>query len=181
MSILKFQATFYVIIGLCIFTMILSFTSFDFIEIDTAIIWTMKYFAFPILFIVTPSCYLTYLNFIQQHETKEYESKIWMQLRTIFRTFIMAIAMTGIFIGTTISLIILTNAYIGDSKKIKLKAQIIDYYTLKSKGQTRHYIKIKEQQLDRVITLKVQEQYQIRQTFNKTMLIGKWGLLYSNK
>ena len=181
MTTKKFQAIFYVIIGLCILTIVLSFTSFDFIEVDTATSWTMKYFALPILMVMTPSCYLIYLKFIRQHETKEYKLKIWTQLRTIFRIFILTLAMTGIFIGTTLSIIILTNAYVGDSKIINLNAKIVDYYTMTSKRRTRHYIKIQDQQLDRIIELKVQGQYQVGQTFNKTMLVGKWGLLYSEK
>lgn len=181
MTTRQFQTVFYILIGLCILTMVLSFTSFDFIEVDTAVSWTMKYFALPILIIMTPSCYFIYLRFIRQHETKEYKSKTWTQLRTIFRIFILTLAMTGIFIGTTLSIIILTNAYIGDSRTINLNAKIVDYYTLTSKGRTRHYIKIQAQQLDRIIDLKVQEPYQVGQTFNKTMQIGKWGLLYSEK
>src|SRR4051812_18752425 len=99
----------------------------------------MKYFALPILVVMTSSCYFIYLRFIRQHETKEYKSKIWTRLRTTFRIFILSLCMTGIFIGTTLSLIILTNAYIGDSKTINLKARIIYYYTLTSKGRIRHY------------------------------------------
>lgn len=181
MTTRQFQTVFYILIGLCILTIILSFTSFDFIEVDTATGWTMKYFALPILIVMTPSCYFIYLGFIRQHETKEYKSKIWTQLRTIFRIFILTLAITGIFIGTTLSMIILTNAYIGDTKTINLNAKIVDYYTLTSKGRTRHYIKIQDQQLDRIIDLKVQGPYQIGQTFNKTMQMGKWGLLYSEK
>ena len=181
MTTRQFQGVFYLIIGLCIFSIVLSFTSFDFIELDIAIDWTMKYFALPILIAMTPSCYFIYLRFIRQHETKEYKSKIWTQLRTIFRIFILTLAMTGIFIGTTLSMIILTNAYIGDSKTINLNAKIVDYYTLTSKGRTRHYIKIQDQQLDKIIDLKVQRPYEVGQIFNKTMQIGKWGLLYSEK
>lgn len=181
MTTRQFQTVFYVLIGLCILTIVLSFTSFDFIEVDTAINWTMKYFALPILIVMTPSCYFTYLRFIRQHETKEYKSKMWTQLRIIFRIFILTIAMTGIFIGTSLSIIILTNAYLGDNKTINLNAKIVDYYTLKNKGRTRHYIKIQDQQLDRIIDIKVQGSYQVGQTFNKTMQIGKWGLLYSEK
>jgi hypothetical protein len=171
----------YVTIGLCTLTGIIAFTSFDFMEVDTASNWTMKYFALPILIVMTPICYYSYLTFLRQHEKKEYKSKIWTQLRTIFRIFILTLAMTGIFFATTLSLIILTNAYFGDSKTIKINAKIVDYYTMKSRGRTGHYIKIKDQQLDRIIDLKVQGPYQIGQTFNKTMQIGKWGLLYSKK
>lgn len=181
MTTRQFQIIFFAILGLCILTIILSFTSFDFIEVDTATSWTMKYFALPILVVMTPSCYFIYLRFIRQHETKEYISKIWTQLRTIFRIFILTLAMTGIFIGTTLSIIILTNAYYGDSKTINLNAKIVDYYILRRKGRTRHYIKIQDHQLDKIIDLKVQGPYQVGQIFNKTMKIGKWGLLYSEK
>jgi hypothetical protein len=139
----------------------------------------MKYFALPILIVMTPSCYFIYLKYIRQLEKKEYKSKIWTQFRTIFRIFILTLAMTGIFMGTTISVIILTNAYIGDSKTININAKIVDYYTLKRKGQKRHYIKIQDKKINRIIELKVQLPYQVGQTFNKTMKIGKWGLLYS--
>ncbi|WP_290834315.1 hypothetical protein [Flavobacterium sp.] len=93
----------------------------------------------------------------------------------------MTLGITAIFIATTLSIIILSNAYIGSSKTINLNSKIIDYYTLTNKGQIRHYIKIQVQQLDRTIDLKVQEPYQVGQTFEKTLLIGKWGLLYSEE
>ncbi len=177
----QFQVVFYIILGLCILTFVISFVSFDFIEVDTAINWTMKYFALPILLVMTPSCYFFYVRFIRHYETKEYKSKIWTQLRTVFRIFILTLGMTGIFIGTTISMILLTNAYTGDSKTINLNAKIIDYYTLRRIGRTRYYIKIQDQQLNRIIDLKVQGPYQVGQIFNKKMKIGKWGLLYSEK
>jgi hypothetical protein len=151
MTTRQFKAVIYILIGLCILSIVISFASFDFIEVDTAISWTMKYFALPILILITPSCYFIYYKLIRQHEKKEYNSKVWTQLRTIFRIFIMTLAMTGIFIGTTLSIIILTNAYLGDSTTINLNAKIIDYYTLTSKGRTRHYIKIQDQQLERII------------------------------
>jgi hypothetical protein len=181
MATQKIHLFFYIILGLCILTIVLSFTSFDFIEVETAVSWTMEYFALPILVVMTPTCCYSYLTFLRQHEKKEYQSKVWTQLRTVFRIFVLTLGMTGIFIATTLSTIILTNAYIGDSKTINLNAKIVDYYTLKSKGGIRHYVKIQDQQLDRIIDLKVQEPYQVGQTFNKTMQIGKWGLLYSEK
>jgi hypothetical protein len=179
MTTRQFQAIFYILIGLCILTIIFSFTSFEFIEVDTAANWTMKYFAFPVLVVMIPSCYFVYLRFIRHHETKEYKSKTWNQLRTGFRILVLTLAMSGIFIATTLSIIILTNAYTGDSQTITLNAKIVDYYILKSKSRTRHYIKIQDEQIGRIIELKVQEPYQIGHTFNKTMKIGRWGLLYS--
>jgi hypothetical protein len=58
----RFKTIFYIVLGLCILTIVLSATSFDFVEIDTAVSWTMKYFALPILIIMIPSCYSIYLK-----------------------------------------------------------------------------------------------------------------------
>ena len=69
----------------------------------------------------------------------------------------------------------------GDGRTINLNATIVDYYTSTSRGQTRHYIKIQDQQLDRKIELKVQGPYQVGEKFDKKMKIGKWGLLYSEE
>jgi hypothetical protein len=93
----------------------------------------------------------------------------------------MTLAMTGIFIATTLSIMILTNAYFGDSKTINLNAKVVDYYTSISKGSTRHYIKIQDQQLDRIIEMKVDRAYQVGQVFNRSMQVGQWGLLYANE
>ena len=177
----SFKTIFYIVLGLCILTIILSATSFDFVEVDTAISWTMKYFAFPILLIMIPTCYFIYLKFIIQHETKKYKSKVWTNLRTTFRIFILTIAMTAIFIGTTLSLIILTNAYLGDSKQINLNAKIVDYYTTRNKGRTKFHIKIQDVQIDRIVELQVDKPYIIGEQFSKTMNIGEWGLLYSRE
>jgi hypothetical protein len=159
--------------------MTLAFTSFEFVEVNTATNWTMKYFALPILIFMVPTSCVIYLSFIRQLETKEYKSKIWTQLRTIFRIFILTLALSGIFIATTLSMIILTNAHMGKSRTINLNAKIVDYYILKRKGLIKHHIKIKDKQLNRIIDLQVEEPYHIGQKFNKTLQIGKWGLLYS--
>lgn len=177
----RFKTIFYIVLGLCILTIVLAATSFHLVEVDTAVSWTIKYFALPILVIMIPTCYFIYLKFIIQHETKKYKSKIWTTLRTIFRIFILTIAMTGIFIGTTLSLIILTNAFLGNSKQINLNAKIVDYYTTRNKGRTRFYIKIQDIQIDRIVELKVDKPYFIGEQFAKTMYIGKWGLLYSRE
>jgi len=87
MKTLKFQAIFYSIIGLCIVIIILSFKSFDFIEANTAMAWTMKYFAIPIVVILIPISSFIYLNYLMQYEQKNYESKLKIKLRTLFRIF----------------------------------------------------------------------------------------------
>ena len=82
--------------------------------------------------------------------------------------------------ATTLSIIILTNSS-GDNKTINLNAKIVDYYTTRNKGRISHYIKIQDSQLERIVELKVDRPFQIGQPFIKTIKIGKWGLLYSEK
>lgn len=149
MTTRQFQTIFFIILGLCILTMVHSFTSFDFVEVDPAINWTMKYFALPILIIMIPSCCFIYIRFIRQHETKEYKSKIWTQLRTIFKIFILTLGTTGIFIGTMLSMIILTNSYIGDSKTINLNAKLLTFIRQKIKDEQIIILKFKTNNLTR--------------------------------
>ena len=181
MTTRQIKTVFILVLGLCVLAMVFSYTLFENLEVDVAVDWTMKYFALPILIVMIPICNFIYKRIILQHERKIYYNGIWAKLRSPFRIIILTSAMTGIFIGTTLSLILLTNAYFGERKTIKLHAKIVDYHTLTYKRLTRHYIKIQDQQLDRTIELKVQRPYKVGQTFNKTMLIGKWGLLYSEK
>ena len=128
--------------------MIFTFKSFDFIEVDTAISWTIKYFALPIFLILIPTCYFIYIKYIRQYETKELKSKTAITLRTLFRVTILTFAMTIIFIPTILSLIILSNAYLGDSKTVQLNATIIDFYQTENKGQINYHIKIADKQLN---------------------------------
>ncbi len=176
----QFKAIFYVVLGLCILTIIVGFTSFDFVETDLATDWTMKYFALPILIIMVPTSYLIYSKFLIQHEGKKYKSKTWTNLRTIFRIVILTFALTGIFFATTLSLILLSNSS-GDNRTINLNAVIVGYYSTSNKGRINHYIKIQDPQLERVVELKVHRQFEIGQPFTKSMKIGKWGLLYSEQ
>jgi hypothetical protein len=175
----RFRNVFLTIIGLCILTMIVSEKSFDLVEADTARGWTIKYFALPIFIVMILCCSYFYIKFIKEHESKVHKKKIWNQLRAIFTILMLTIGLAAILTLTTHSLILLSNAYMGDHRTIYLKATIVDYYTTKNKGRTHHYIRIQEAQLDKIITFEVEKPYEIGQPFDKTMQIGKWELLYS--
>jgi len=174
----QFKTIFYVILGLCILTTVIAFTSFDFIETDLAADWTMKYFALPILVVMTPVSYFIYLKFLRQHEGKKYKSKMWTNLRTIFRIVILTCGLTAILFATTLSIILLSNSS-GDNRTINLNAIIVDYHSTNNRGRINHYIRIQDSQLNRVVELKVKRQFAIGQPFTESMKIGKWGLLYS--
>ena len=74
MTTRQFQTVFYIIIGLCILTIVIAFKSFEFMEVDIAVSWTIKYFALPILIIIAPCCHFIYLKFLKQQEAKEIEN-----------------------------------------------------------------------------------------------------------
>ena len=175
----RFLTIFYLIIGFCVLIIIGSYTAFSITEVGPAVDWTMKYFALPILILTTPICWYMYMKYIWEHGTIKYKLKIWTTLRTGFNIAVLSLSMTLIFIGTMLSLIILSNAYIGESKTINLNGEIIDYSTSTSKGRTRHYIKIQDPQFDRIIELKVFHRYEVGRQFNQNIEVGNWGLLYS--
>ena len=175
----KFKNIFYLLLVICLITIVSSFFAFDFIELDPAVNWTMKYFALPILILMIPLSYIIYQKFIRQNEKKRYLSGIFV----FFRVFILTIGLTIVLIGTTLSLIILSNGYLGESQSITINTNVIDYEITGEgirKGPTKHYIKINVPQVDRLVELKVDRAYKIGEPFIKTMNIGKWGLLYSN-
>jgi len=126
-----------------------------------------------------PSCSFIYLKFIKQHETKNYTTQMPTTLRSIFRIFFMTLGMTFIFSGTVVSFIILSNAYFEGSKSIDISGKIIDY-SLAIRND-KHYIEIKDNHFERIIKLQVQQPYEIGQTFEKTMYIGKMGTVISKE
>ena len=95
----------------------------------------------------------------------------------------LTVGLSIILIGTTLSLIILTNGYLGNTRSITINTIVIDYEITGEgfrKGPPKHYIKINVPQVDRLVELKVDRAYKIGEPFIKTMNIGKWGLFYSN-
>lgn len=175
----QFKIFFYLVIGISVLIMILPTFLLEFTEFSLAIKWTVNFFVLPILIVMIPSCSFIYLKFIKQHETKNYTTQIQTTLRSIFRIFFMTLGMTFIFSGTVVSFIILSNAYFEGSKSIDISGKIIDY-SLGSRNN-KHYIEIKDNQFERIIKLQVQQPYEIGQTFEKRMYIGKWGLLFLKK
>lgn len=175
----QFKISFYLVIGLSILIMILPTFLLEFTDFSLAIKWTVNFFVLPILIVMIPSCSFIYLKFIKQHETKNYTTQIPTTLRSIFRIFFMTLGMTFIFSGTVVFFIILSNAYFEGSKSIDISGKIIDY-SLAIRND-KHYIEIIDNQFERIIKLQVQQSYEIGQTFEKRMYIGKWGLLFLKK
>ena len=69
----------------------------------------------------------------------------------------------------------------GDNKNIKVEGEIVNSFSRQFKGYSHNYIVFKDSNTDKKIELKVNNSYQIGQTFKANLLIGKWGLIYSKK
>jgi len=171
---------FFTVISLCILLIIWSRVSIDLIEPDLAFSWTIRYFVLPILIISAFISYFTYFRMIRQFEKKEYYSLFLTQLRSIFRVITLTAGLTLIFSFTSLSLILLTNTYLGEQKTINVQGSVIKTHASTRTIRTHYFITIKAERLNRTIDLQVVRPYAIGETFSEKMKTGYWGLLYSD-
>ena len=177
----QFQLVFHLILAFCILVMVLGATTFDFFEFEPALDLTVRYFALPVTVAMIPFSILLYLKYIIHAETKVYKKKHWIWLRTSFRVLTLVVSMSLILLGTCLSAIILTNAYLGNSKLVHVKGTIREYECRTTKGRVHHHIKVDDPHLGRTIKFEVSQPYVEGELFEKQMTIGKWGLLYSDE
>lgn len=101
-------------------------------------------------------------------------------MQDFFNLFLGTIFIGGILFGIGFSTIITSNAYLGNSKDIKVEVEVLNYITGKTKfGRTIHKIEFINPNDKKRIRLEVYEKYNIGDTFKKEMKIGYWNLLYS--
>ena len=171
---------FFLVISLCILTIVVSQTFIDLIETDMAYTWTVRYFTLPILIISVIVSYFTYFRTIRRFEKREYRSLFLTKLRSISRIFMLTVGLTLIFSFTSFSLITLTNTYLGKRQTIVVQGRVIKTHSSTKKFRTSYFITLKDEQLNRNIDLQVGRSYAIGETFTKKMNIGYWGLLYTD-
>jgi heme/copper-type cytochrome/quinol oxidase subunit 2 len=163
-------------------TIIYTSLSFDNIELKKVDTWTMTYFAIPIFSTITILTIYVYIKYFRQNTddnglfpiSKAKLNKLFMLTFSIF-------TLSTILTATIHSGIVLSNAYLGDNKNIKVEGEIVNSFSRQFKGYSHNYIVFKDSNTDKKIELKVNNSYQIGQTFKANLLIGKWGLIYSKK
>lgn len=178
MKMKRFNRVFYSIFGFCIFIMFLGFASFEIIEIDPATDWTLRYFPFPIVVVMFLLSNYIYTQFLIHVDTKYYASKFWIKLRTMFRILVLTFGLTIVSFGVTLSSILLTNAYFGNSK-ISVYSPVLEYHESRHKGILNRYVTIYVPQLKRKVELKVNKPFEEGELYEKQLYLGYWGLLYT--
>lgn len=156
------------------------FFTIKYFETHKALVTTTKYFLPIITFVAIPFVTKFYFKHIKQlnanHKFKTQTQEKWADF---FNCFLITLVVIATFFGMTFSTIITTNT-LGNSQTILVQEKVQDYYTNTDKyGKTRLYIKFLNPVDKKVVTLEVYRQYNIGDTFEKEMKIGRWGILYS--
>jgi len=172
---------FYAICFLCILIIIAPHFIFEYIEFDPAMDWVAKYFALPILLVMAPLSYYMYFAYIIQREKRQYTSKFWTNLRSIFRIVTLVFGLSMICCGVVMMLIFLTNAYPYGGRPIMVHDEIVNVHSSENRGQRNYFIKIIDKRFNRQIEFEVGPGYHVGDTFTKKMEVGRWGLLYKIK
>ena len=156
------------------------FFAIKYFETHKALATTTKYFLPIITLVAIPVMTKFYFKYLKQLDTSfKLKSRTKEKWTDFFNCFLIILVVIATFFGMTFSTIITTNA-LGNSKSITLKETVQDYYTSTDKyGKTRLYIKFLNPVDKEVVTLEVYRQYNIGDTFEKEMKIGRWGILYS--
>jgi hypothetical protein len=80
----------------------------------------------------------------------------------------------------SVSTIVTTNAYLGQSKDVLVVGTVVEYSENTTKwGRLRHRIKFISTYDKKMKDFEVYRKYEIGEVFKKDMKIGIWGQLYS--
>ncbi|MBC7450131.1 MAG: hypothetical protein H7259_01435 [Cytophagales bacterium] len=133
----------------------------------------------PILIASLIGAIYLYVKYLRKFKQKT-PSAVKKILQHFFNIAAMFFVFSIIIDGLTLSTIVTTNAYIGPSKKITIKAEVIRYEPYRGKtGKINHYIEFKNPVGNKIIKLHVNRQYEAGELFIKEMNVGLWGQLYS--
>lgn len=170
---------FYVI---CAFIIGYPFFAIDYFETATALRITSKFLLTPIvlcLLVFGPKFYYRKVKPLDNNIPK---NKFREKARDVISIIMMMICSTGIFFGIAFSLIITTNKFFGNSEIVKVKETVEKYepYITKN-GRLRHYIDFRNPKTQKIIHLEVYRNYYVGEIFEKEMIYGSWGILYSTK
>jgi hypothetical protein len=167
-----------------IMVLIACYISFPFFKIKyfetlSSLQFIFHYLLIPILFIAAIGAVIIYKKRLRKLN-KQTNSKLKIVLQDSFTTVLLTGIVSAIIVGMTVSTIVTTNAFCGQSKEIEIKAKVLGYSANTTKwGRLRHRIKFINSYDKTMTDIEVYRKYKIGEVFNKKMKIGKWGQLYS--
>lgn len=164
---------------ICTISMFMT-ADYQFIQVDTAMDFTIKYFALPIIILTIPSSYIIYYYFQNKSKTNHYyQQKNKHDAKSIFRVSFMSITISGVLIVGTSSIVLLSNEFLSQNETVCLDSKIIDSFSIKSKGSKRFYISVQDKNSNKILKFKVKNQnFQIGQELKVNLKVGKWGIIY---
>ena len=155
------------------------FFKIKYFETFTSLRIIYQYLLLPILFISALGTIVIYIKYLRQFNKKT-NSKTKAAFQDIFTTVFLTCIVSAILIGLTVSTIVTTNAYCGQSKDVRIIGTVVNYSENTTKwGRLRHRIKFINSYDQTMTDIEVYRKYEIGEEFNKNMKIGKWGQLYS--
>lgn len=126
--------------------------------------------------IITCRYYFKYLKKLN----KPTDSLVKKRIQDIITISILTIAFFGIIFGMSFSTILTTNVFIGQSTEVNITAPVINYSAGKTRfGRTTHRINFISPHDNKEKSLGVKREYMVGEIFDKKMMVGSWGLLYS--
>lgn len=133
----------------------------------------------PIICLSGLGTIVVYIKYLRGLNPKT-NSKVKVAFQDIFTTVFLTGIISAILVGMTVSTIVTTNAYCGQSKGILVVGTVVDYSENTTKqGRIRHRIKFISSFDKKMKDFEVYRKYEIGEEFKKEMKIGKWGQLYS--
>jgi hypothetical protein len=133
----------------------------------------------PIVFFSAVGTIFVYVKYLRKLNPKT-NSKVKVVFQDLFTTVFLTGIISAISVGMTVSTIVTTNAYCGQSKDILVVGTVVDYSENTTKwGRLRHRIKFISSIDKKLKDFEVYRKYEIGEEFKKDMKIGIWGQLYS--
>ena len=133
----------------------------------------------PIICLSGLGTIIVYIKYLRRLNPKT-NSKVKVVFQDLFTTVFLTGIISAILVGMTVSTIVTTNAYCGQSKDILVVGTVVDYSENTTKwGRLRHRIKFISSYDNKMKDFEVYRKYEIGEEFKKEMKIGTWGQLYS--
>lgn len=155
------------------------FFKIKYFETLTSLKFIYHYLLVPIISFSAIGTITVYIKYLRQYNPKT-NSKIKVVIQDILNPLFLTGIVSAILVGITVSTIVTTNAYCGESKDILVIGKVLDYSENTTKwGKIRHRIKFISTYDQKIKNIEVYKKYEIGEEFKKEMKIGMWGQLYS--
>ena len=159
---------------------IYSYFGFVILETGPVIDWTIKYFFKPVLILMLLISTWLYFTHIKQKETRNYNKKWLTHGRTLLRILLLTMGLSFSSLITTYSLILITNAHLGRPHDIvEVNSTVLESGHTGGTGRVKHYyIVVAIEPLNKTVKLDVRRDYEVGDTYQTTLNVGYWGLIY---